>query len=461
MDENTIWLKFLELVNNRVSSISYNTWFKDIKLFNMTSSEVNIVVPFPAHKNHLTTNYMELIEDIFLELTGVNYKINFYIQGELKQKDETPLFIEIDDDKKNSSAQKERYKNMSSFNSKYTFENFVVGDSNRFAYSSALAVAENPGKLYNPLFLYGKSGLGKTHLMHAIGNYIVSHTDKKVLYTGSDKFMDEFISINKDTGNKEDNLNYIEMFKKKYRDVDVLMIDDIQFLGSAPMSQQELTNTFNSLYYDEKQIVICSDRSVDDLKMFEERLKTRFNWGLKAVISVPDIELKMQIIKKKINDGDLAIRLSDEIINFVASNCGSDVRNLEGAVRRLHAYAAIMNITDLSMNDTMEALKDYTNNLIYTPNTISKIQSVVSKYYNLTVDDLKGKRRSKEIANARMMAMYLCRIMTDETYPHIGLEFGGRDHSTVIHAYEKISKDANDSKEINDMIVELKKQICE
>lgn len=460
MDDNTIWLKFLEIVNNRVSRISYNTWFKDIKLFSITTNDINIVVPYPAHKSHLTTNYMDMMEEIFLELTGINYSINIFIQSEIKEKNETPLFLEIDENVDNSKNNIE-YKKLSNFNSKYTFENFVVGDSNRFAYSSALAVAENPGKLYNPLFLYGKSGLGKTHLMHAIGNYITTHTNKKVLYTGSDKFMDEFISINRDTGNKDDNINYIEMFKKKYRDVDVLMIDDIQFLGSAPMSQQELTNTFNSLYYDEKQIVICSDRSVDDLKMFEERLKTRFNWGLKAVISVPDIDLKMQIIKKKINDGDLAIRLSDEIINFVASNCGSDVRNLEGAVRRLHAYAAIMNISTLTMSDALEALKDYTNNLIYTPNTISKIQNVVSKYFNLTVDDLKGKRRSKDIANARMISMYLCRIMTDETYPHIGLEFGGRDHSTVIHAYEKINSEVNSNVELNNIVSELKKQICE
>ena len=239
------------------------------------------------------------------------------------------------------------------------------------------------------------------------------------------------------------------------------MIDDIQFLVGAVKTQQEFTNTFNSLYYDEKQIVICSDRSVDDLKLFEERLKTRFNWGLKAIISVPEFDLKVKIIKNKIKSGDLIIDLDDNIIDFIAANCGSDVRNLEGAITRLHAFSAIMNIKKLSLDDAREALKDYTNNSIYAPNTVEKIQNIVALFFNLHIDDLKGKKRSKDIANARMIAMYLCRTMTEETYPRIGLEFGGRDHSTVIHAYEKISKDLKTNSELDKMIGELKQKICE
>ena len=330
--------------------------------------------------------------------------------------------------------------------------NFVVGDTNRFAFSSCLQVAQNPGKLYNPLFLYGKSGLGKTHLMHAIGNYIIQNTNLKVLYVTTDEFMNEFISITRDSGNREDN----------YRDIDVLMIDDIQFLGSANATQQEFTNTFNSLYSNSKQIIICSDRSVDDLKMFADRLKTRFNWGLKAIISVPDFDLKVKIIKNKIKTADLAIDLSDEIIDFMASNCGSDVRNLEGMITRLAAYSSIWGIQILSLENAMEALDEYVNGMgQYTENSIGKIINVVSEYFKLTPDDLKGKKRSKNIANARMIAMYLCRVLTDETYPRIGLEFGGRDHSTVIHGYDKINDDMKSNGELEKMISELKQKMSE
>lgn len=298
--------------------------------------------------------------------------------------------------------------------------------------------------------------------MHAIGNYIVQNTNLRVLYITTDEFMNEFISITRDSGNKEDNFNYIDIFKEKYRDVDVLMIDDIQFLGSANATQQEFTNTFNSLYYKEKQIIICSDRSVDDLKMFADRLRTRFNWGLKAIISVPEFDLKVKIIKNKIKTSDLAIDLSEEIIDFMASNCGSDVRNLEGMITRLAAYSAICNIKNYTLETAMEALDEYVNGMgQYTVNSIGKIINIVSQYFKLTPDDLKGKKRSKDIANARMIAMYLCRILTDETYPRIGLEFGGRDHSTVIHAYEKINEDIKNNGELEKIISELKLKMSE
>ena len=242
----------------------------------------------------------------------------------------------------------------------------------------------------------------------------------------------------------------------------MLMIDDIQFLGSANATQQEFTNTFNSLYSNSKQIIICSDRSVDDLKMFADRLKTRFNWGLKAIISVPDFDLKVKIIKNKIKTADLAIDLSDEIIDFMASNCGSDVRNLEGMITRLAAYSSIWGIQILSLENAMEALDEYVNGMgQYTENSIGKIINVVSEYFKLTPDDLKGKKRSKNIANARMIAMYLCRVLTDETYPRIGLEFGGRDHSTVIHGYDKINDDMKSNGELEKMISELKQKMSE
>lgn len=463
MDKEKIWGNFLEQINFKVSSITYNTWFKDLKLLTINEKDIVIVVPYLVHKNHIINNYMEMIEEIFLELTGDTHNIVICLDGEYKEsisKNVNPPDIlerTLNDTEVDDFVQSKK----TNLNPKYTFDNFVVGDSNRFAFSSCLAVAQNPGKLYNPLFMYGKSGLGKTHLMHAIGNYIYKNSNLKVLYITTDEFMNEFINITKDSGNKEENLSYIDLFKSKYRDVDVLMIDDIQFLGSANATQQEFTNTFNSLYYNDKQIIICSDRSVDDLKMFADRLKTRFNWGLKTIINIPEFELKVKIIKNKIKSGDLMMNLSDDIIDFIASNCGSDVRNLEGAITRLYAYSAIMGLNELTLEKTLEALDEYTNNMLYTDNSINKIMSVVSKYFNLTVDDLKGKKRSKDIANARQIAMYLCRILTDETYPRIGLEFGGRDHSTVIFAYEKISENIKTNSELEKMISELKLKMSE
>lgn len=464
MDKDKIWENFLEQINLKVSSITYNTWFKDLKLLTINNQEIVIMVPYQVHKNHIINNYMDIVEEIFLEITGVIHSINFCLEGEYKQA--VPQQVMNSPDRLINSSNEDEINNFvqsrkTNLNEKYTFDNFVVGDSNRFAFSSCLAVAQNPGRLYNPLFLYGKSGLGKTHLMHAIGNYINSNSNLKVLYITTDEFMNEFISITKDSGNKDDNLNYIDLFKSKYRDVDVLMIDDIQFLGSATVTQQEFTNTFNSLYYNDKQIIICSDRSVDDLKMFADRLKTRFNWGLKAIISVPDFELKVKIIKNKIKSGDLMMELNDDIIDFIASNCGSDVRNLEGAITRLYAYSAIMGLKQLTLEKALEALDEYTSNMLYTDNSVNKIMSVVADYFKLTVDDLKGKRRSKEIANARQIAMYLCRTLTEETYPRIGLEFGGRDHSTVIFAFEKISENIKNDAELEKIISELKIKMSE
>ncbi len=465
MDKEKIWEKFLEQINQRVSVVTFNTWFKELKLLTINDKDIVIIVPYLAHKNHIINNYMEIVEEIFLELLGVVHNIIFCLESEYKERLEQERINSPNMNNLINESQEviEKFvqERKTNLNDKYTFENFVVGDSNRFAFSSCLAVAQNPGKLYNPLFMYGKSGLGKTHLMHAIGNYINATSDLKVLYITTDEFMNEFISITKDSGNKEENLNYIDLFKSKYRDVDVLMIDDIQFLGSATVTQQEFTNTFNSLYYNDKQIIICSDRSVDDLKMFADRLKTRFNWGLKAIIAVPEFELKVKIIKNKINNYDQTLEISDEIIDFIASNCGSDVRNIEGAITRLFAYAAIWGIKQLTLENTLEALDEYTNNMLYVDKSINKIMSVVANYFNLTVDDLKGKKRSKQVANARMIAMYLCRTLTDETYPRIALEFGGRDHSTIIHGYEKIYEDIKNNGELEKIINELKLKMSE
>ncbi len=461
MDEVNVWQSFLSQINDKVSSLSFNTWFKGLKLLKISDNEIIIADPGKTIKDQLTIYYKDLIDETLIEITGKSYKMifkdeNMYEPPEIISVNNISVVNTLEIDKKKINDYK------SNLNPKYTFDNFVVGESNRYAFSSSLAVAQNPGKLYNPLFIYGKSGLGKTHLMHAIGNYITENSNLKVLYTDADTFMNEFVKMTRDTGDKDQNLSYIELFKNKYRDIDVLMIDEIQFLGSATATQQEFTNTFNSLYYNDKQIIICSDRSVNDLKMFEERLRTRFNWGLKAIINVPEYELKVKIIKNKMKNIDSMMDLSDDIIDFIASNCGSDVRNLEGSITRLQAYAAIMNIKNLKLEDAIEALDEYANGRgTFTDNSIGKIMSIVANYFNLSIDDLTGKRRSKEIANARMIAMYLCKLLTEETLERIGLEFGGRDHSTVIHACEKIGDDVKTNGELEKIISELKVKMSE
>ncbi len=454
MDITEFKTKFISIISSKVSASTFNTWFKDIDFY-IDNYDIYLISPHEANKNHLLNTYNDLIEDIILEINS-NFNFKEITTEKKEANNDIDNIIEIED-----VTLSEKYKYYSNFNPKYTFDTYIVGDSNKLAVSSSLAVAQKPGKLYNPLFLYGNSGLGKTHLMHAIGNYIISNSDKKVLYITTEQFVNDLILMYKKDDNSKDNLSYIELFRKKYRDIDVLMIDDIQFLGGAIKSQQEFTNTFNSLYDNEKQIIICSDKSVDDLKLLEDRLKTRFNWGLKVNISPPDYDLKVNIIKNKIKNTDLVIELNDDIINYVASNCGSDVRNIEGFITRLCAYQAIFNIPKLTLEEAVEALKEYTNSGLYTPNSIAKIQKCVANYFNLSIDDIKGKKRNGPITEARHIAFYLARIMTDESYVRIGAEFGNRDHSTAIHSYEKIKRDLQTNKQLGNIIIEIKAKISE
>ena len=450
MNVETLWNDFLNNISNKVANISFNTWFKDTRLVKIIDSTITISTNHEAVKTHLESSYYEVIEETFLELTGKNYNIEFVLESELNDK--------IEEEVKETTKTDKTNLRLNTLNKKYNFENFIVGETNKVAYLAAVAVAEKPGKLYNPLFIYGKSGLGKTHLMNAIGNFAEENLNKRVLYITAENFVEDFISISKKYRDDK-NIDYMELFKKKYRDVDLLMIDDIQFLSSATKSQQEFTNTFNSLYHNDKQIIICSDRSVKDLQLLEERLKTRFNWGLTVNIYPPDIELKKEILKKKIKLQEIAINIPEDVISFIASSCGSDVRNLEGALTSLCAYSAIMNNSNITLDFAMEALKDYTDHLLYSTNSIEKIQMQVAEYFKITVDDLKGKKRSNAIAHPRAIAMYLSRILTDETYPRIGLEFGGKDHSTVIYAYEKISKELKNNPELEKIITEIKNNI--
>ena len=446
MDNNFSWEQFLDIIRSKLSSVSYDTWFKETSLAKMTDDSIDILVPMSFHKDFLNKNYYDLIDNIITSITGKNYDINFVVEEDIVNND---IVNNNSNEKKNNNFQ-------TNLNPQYTFDTFVIGDSNRFAQTAAVAVAEQPGKVYNPLFIHGKSGLGKTHLMHAIGNYITETSNKKVLYVTSDKFITDFIGINrKDT----DNYDVIEHFKEKYRNIDVLIIDDIQFLGGAEKTQQEFFHTFNTLYDSNKQIIISSDRSPDDLKLLEDRLRTRFRWGLTANIFPPDFDLRCKILRDKMSGLEGAKLIKDDVIEYIANNCESDVRYLEGSIRRLFAFAAMYSPKEIDLEFAIEALKDYIGSSVYSSSNISKIQKAVADYFDITVDNLKSKKRTANINNARQIAIYLCRIITEETTTRIGLEFGNRDHSTVIHAIDKVSKDVKNNEELKNQLNEIKSKI--
>ncbi len=450
MEINNIWNTFLKKVQNNLAPMLYEAWFAETKLISLNDNKATILVPMDIHKKHLKENYITLIETIFNEITGSNYIFEFLTEEDIEKRKNQEIFI-------NNDEEKNSFK--SNLNPKYTFENFVVGDSNKFAKMTALAVAEKPGIMYNPLFIYSNSGLGKTHLMHAIGNYIVKNSNKKVLYVTSEQFVNDFIELyrkNKDNNNFEE----VEKFKRKYRDVDVLMIDDIQYLEIANKTQQEFFNTFNELHTNNKQIIISSDRSPDDLKQLEERLRTRFTWGLMVDIMPPNYELRLSIIDKKIEGHSLNTDFPKEVKEYIASHCTNDIRKLEGAITRVVAYATMMGCTDITLDLAAEALKDYIGNCNISKNNIEHVQQIVANNYNITVEDLKGRRRVSSIAVPRQIAMYICRTVYNEPLTKIGLHFGGKDHTTVIHSVEKIKKElknnTNLANEINRIIKKLK-----
>jgi len=448
MNEKIIWSNFLNLIKNEVTSLSFDTWFKDTELHELKENRAVILVPMPIHKKHLTDKYLDLIKETLKSIDGMDYEIDFLLKDELKDENEIESMTEIQEIEIFSSNLK----------SNYTFDTFIVGNSNKFAHAAAFSVAEAPGKMYNPLFIYGNSGLGKTHLMHAIGNYITQHSDKKVLYVTSEQFISDFLGINKkdEFGN---NFNYIDYFKKKYRTVDVLIIDDIQFLGGATQTQQEFFHTFNTLYSDNKQIIISSDRSPEDLKLLEERLRTRFCWGLTVDIFPPDFDLRIAILKKKIIGGAVEKNIPDDVIEYIASNIGNDVRQLEGSITRLLAYSTIMGGSEITLDLAIDALKDYVNKGVSEKDNLLKVQKVVAEFFQVTVEDLKSKKRSANLTFPRQVAMYMCRAVTGESFPKIGAEFGGKDHSTVMHSCDKKERELKSNKELANIVDKIKSNI--
>jgi chromosomal replication initiator protein len=452
MNYDNLWNEFLVKIKDLISPFSFDTWFKDTKLWKLKDNSATVMVPTNLHKKHLADNYKTEMEGVISSITGNSYLFDFKLAEEIKEEDSNNVREFLNDDVECRQTVED-----ANLNPKYTFDSFIVGDSNRFAFTASRAVAEKPGKAYNPLFLYGKSGLGKTHLMQAIGNYIIKNTDKRVLYISSDKFVNDF--INAVRYNEKTNFDRIDNFKNKYRKIDVLIIDDIQFLGSATKGQEEFFHTFNELYDSNKQIIIASDRSVDDLKMLENRLLTRFNWGLTANITPPDFDLRVNIIKKKIAHQETADDVPLDVIEYIANNFASDVRQLEGAITRVFAYALMINKGKIDLATAIDALKDQLTDRSVYKNDVHRIQTVVCEYFKITIEDMKGKKRSQNINYPRQVAIYLCRKLTTESFPKIGTYFGGRDHSTIISSYNKIEKELKTNEQLKVVISELKSML--
>ncbi len=415
------WEKAINIIKGELTEVSFNTWIKSINPISLENNSFKLAVPNDFTKGILESRYKDLIVNALKLLTSKKYNIDFIVTTEEK----------IEENEKNHNNEKSNIvvnDEMSTMlNPKYTFDSFVIGNSNRFAHAASLAVAEAPAKAYNPLFIYGGVGLGKTHLMHAIGHYILHNNPKsQVVYVSSEKFTNELINSIKDDKNVE--------FRNKYRNIDILLVDDIQFIAGKERTQEEFFHTFNALYEANKQIIISSDRPPKEIPTLEDRLRSRFEWGLIADIQAPDFETRMAILKKKADVEKLNI--PNEVMVYIATKIKSNIRELEGALIRIVAFSSLTN-KEISVDLASEALKDIISSKQTRQVTIDIIQEVVANYYNLKIEDLKSARRTRNIAFPRQIAMYLSRKLTDMSLPKIGEEFGGRDHTTVIHAYEK------------------------
>ncbi|MFR3497881.1 MAG: chromosomal replication initiator protein DnaA [Paraclostridium bifermentans] len=441
MDIVSLWEKTLQLIKGELSPPSFNAFFKQIKPLQIQSNTLILLVPNDFTKGILEDRYLNLIESSVNQLSLKKHDIKFVLsENEVKGLDKDQ---QLDDDKQI----RKKYPNL---NPKYTFDTFVIGNSNRFAHAACVAVAEAPARAYNPLFLYGGVGLGKTHLMHAIGHHIMEQKkDPKVVYVSSEKFTNELINSIKDDRNEE--------FRNKYRNVDVLLIDDIQFIAGKERTQEEFFHTFNSLHEANKQIIISSDRPPKEIPTLEDRLRSRFEMGLITDIQAPDFETRMAILRKKAQMEDIDV--PNEVTVYIAKNIKSNIRELEGALTRVVAYSSLTNRT-ISFELASEALKDIITTSKHEEITVNRIKEKVSVVFSLKMEDFNSKKRTRSISYPRQVAMYLSRELTDLSLPKIGEEFGGRDHTTVIHAHDKISKDIENNEDfkekVNKIILDLK-----
>lgn len=439
---DTIWDKVLTKLQTKLTNASYDTWFSETKIKSLDNNQIVILAPTSFNADWLKKNYLNLIQEVIEETIGEH--LNIKVISDEFDYSET-------DFQANKPTERPASQEIlpSQLNTDNTFDTFVIGSGNRFSHAASLAVAEAPAKAYNPLFIYGGVGLGKTHLMHAIGHYVMEHKENaKVVYTSSEKFTNEFINSIKD--------NKTEEFRSKYRNVDVLLIDDIQFLAGKESTQEEFFHTFNELHQNHKQIVISSDRAPKEIPTLEERLRSRFEWGLTTDVTPPDLETRIAILRKKSEEEN--IEIPNEAMLYIATQIQSNIRELEGALTKVVAYSKLVN-RELNSDLVAEALKDIIASSKPKKVTIQDIQEAVGAYYNIRLEDFSAKKRTKSIAFPRQIAMYLARELTDFSLPKIGEEFGGRDHTTVIHAHEKIRRELEHDNSLKSDLKNIEKDI--
>ncbi|MFV9510298.1 chromosomal replication initiator protein DnaA [Tepidibacillus sp. LV47] len=443
----TLWKKTLSIIEGKISKPSFETWLQSTQISSLVNDQLTIIAPNEFARDWLESRYSTLIQETLYEVTGEHFEIKFTIPPSTNEMDYIP--DQTPKKKIITPTEDEDTQYKSILNPKYVFDTFVIGAGNRFAHAASLAVAEAPAKAYNPLFIYGGVGLGKTHLMHAIGHYVIQHNENaKVLYITSEKFTNEFINAIRDNKTVE--------FRNKYRNIDVLLIDDIQFLAGKEQTQEEFFHTFNALHEASKQIIISSDRPPKEIPTLEDRLRSRFEWGLITDIQPPDLETRIAILRKKAKAENLDI--PNEVMIYIANQIDTNIRELEGALIRVVAYSSLIN-KDMSVELAAEALKDIIPSSKPKEITIYSIQKAVAEYYGIKLEDLKAKKRTRAVAFPRQVAMYLSRELTDLSLPKIGEDFGGRDHSTVIHAYEKIVSELKTDVELQQAIKILKEKI--
>ena len=427
-DKNELLTKAKDLLKDEMTSISYTTWIKNLEIDSIKDNKIVLVALSKMQKDAIESRLYDLVLNTFNFITNKNCELTIIEKGETSPSLSVP---ENSDD----YLYTENYNN-SFLNPKYTFENFVVGNNNKFAQAAALSFAGTPQKNYNPLFIYGGVGLGKTHLMHAIGNKILQDSPTtKVLYVTSEQFINELVNSIRDANYKN------ELFRNKYRNIDVLLIDDIQFLGGKRTGQEEFFHTFNALYQNGKKIIISSDRPPREIPFLEERLKTRFEWGIMADLSMPDYETRLAILRKKIQTENIII--DDYILSVIATKITDNVRELEGVLNKIIAFASLTHSPI-----TIEIAEKAINELVLQKEKVISsdyIQEVVSKFFRIDKKDLISAKKSNDIAYPRQIAMYLCRTVAQMSYPKIGEDFGNRDHSTVMHAVNKIENDIKEN----------------
>ena len=438
------WQEALAYIQGRVPKQVYDTWFTPIYLERIDDSTAQLGVPNKFFGDWLHQHYGPLLsEAVSAARGGVETAITFVIFKQAKKQPEGSG-IAVPTVRQNTAP---RAKRGIQLNPKYTFKNFVVGAGNQFAHAACMAVAEQPAKAYNPLFIYGDTGLGKTHLLNAIGNYVAERSDLRIAYLTTEQFTNEVIN----------SIRYDKMMdlRKRYRHIDMLMIDDIQFLAGKERTQEEFFHTFNALYEAHKQLVLSSDRFPKDMPDIEERLRSRFEWGLIADLQPPDVETRIAILRKKSEDE--GVTLPEDVIQFLATTMKSNIRELEGSLVRLGAYASLTGQTI-----TLEMAKSVLRDLIGTKKKIvsmDDIQETVGARFHVKIADLKSRRRSKTLVHPRQIAMYLCRELTDSSYPEIGRQFGGKDHTTIIHACKQIIKAKDSDSAFSATLESLKEQI--